>query len=1405
MPKTRKIRRIFRGHIKEKDCGSQTDIISNLNPEARNKVCNIIDKLSGIVMSTSIEIGEGQRDNFSDFQALYVKSMSEFTLKKIGIDSLIVNDTDDPLARINKQLQSQIYKYLSLLLGRTYKSNVVELPGVSLFDICNGNGQNLIESINRFKKHSNSQDCELVFKHMSPKSKGSVVNYLDADIIRRFKKSIVLSPDAQSRILDDDELEDTFKVIDFAENNIYDKFGLIDAINIIKKTDFNFSELDDQAINSIQCLLISYETLLSRIIKTFIEQYSNYKNDMNSNNQVTIDLEFLYTLVNDSFKDLFDSLSKQVKSLSKKIEMHIQLIKALESHKQKNEVSEIDDQLKIAYTKLNKLKVDLKELESIKSELKKVYEKINANEASILEIIFEVYRGILQNSVKIKQRNIFLNNIKELLTALGYDNIDDIINTYTAMGMEDGPFTNVNYDYSSTSANDNTSPTASDFIATNKWGKKVVLSGLAGAIIVGAVASPAAASESGQHDTADFASTLLTQEQVIGRVVNTYIYDQGGFVPLDVNGALTRPSDEKPKIKTASVATQNSLDDITSAIGAIVNIATGESEPVKPESEPVKIGKPLPNKPKVGHSQSEGNVTINLQPPKTAKEAVPDTVFVDSLLATQATLKAEKIKANVTEAIVAKSLEQAMQHFKNYFNDTTIQDTNPNSFKTPAPVLKDTAGKINTIFKKIDPSKLDDAQAQTLFSTKLYSMVASLSIYNGHSVKDTIQSLTGTPYEQYKTILDQINNAIVNAPIPVEAKIQLAKQIGWQSKSTTGDNYGVIVDNRPINVDPEYANAQIYVIQEINKLAEAVIATVNPSPEQTPPSNPEQPGSQAPSPEQTPPSNPELVNRANATHIGDSIAVGLSGANTGNNQEIINQLKVGANPAVVLGFIQNIDESLLKDKEVVLSTGILNNTRMINKIPEQLDTLKQRGVVRVLVAGTSKDDLNNQLVAKLIDINNKYPDFIQFMGKFEPAQDGVHPKSYNDYADNKVDFMPVAQPAPDPNTPNPENTPSPEITPQQKALDSLKASNDNYWKHVGLGLEFLINNGYTLEQAQGVMGVLSQESAGTLDPNQKQIGGGPGRGIAQWSVDQRWVYLQEFAKNRNLNHLDYMTQMMFVVHELDTEPGYGKSELLKTKTVHEAVEVFTNKFEKPGEPHMDQRKEHANKIVSKYNELAGVGTAPQPEAPSGQPSGESINNYNLPESGGRTITLQNGNKLDIPQKIGNWYYWSQWDSEWGSKPYTSTGNETQTMRSSACGPSSYSIVASSLLNKAILPIDIANRSVADGFRTADDGTDHRMFGEYAPKDGLQMHNLNKDFNEIKKYIEEGGMVIVNGKDSIDSTPATSGGHFYVIAGVTSDGKFIVLDPNSISKTRTAWDANTILSANQGFIKGFKKA
>jgi len=49
---------------------------------------------------------------------------------------------------------------------------------------------------------------------------------------------------------------------------------------------------------------------------------------------------------------------------------------------------------------------------------------------------------------------------------------------------------------------------------------------------------------------------------------------------------------------------------------------------------------------------------------------------------------------------------------------------------------------------------------------------------------------------------------------------------------------------------------------------------------------------------------------------------------------------------------------------------------------------------------------------------------------------------------------------------------------------------------------FFVNKGLTNIQSAGVIGNLMQESS--MDPGAVEFGGGPGRGIAQWSVGGRW-------------------------------------------------------------------------------------------------------------------------------------------------------------------------------------------------------------------------------------------------------------------------------------------------------------
>jgi hypothetical protein len=148
--------------------------------------------------------------------------------------------------------------------------------------------------------------------------------------------------------------------------------------------------------------------------------------------------------------------------------------------------------------------------------------------------------------------------------------------------------------------------------------------------------------------------------------------------------------------------------------------------------------------------------------------------------------------------------------------------------------------------------------------------------------------------------------------------------------------------------------------------------------------------------------------------------------------------------------------------------------------------------------------------------------------------------------------------------------------------------------------------------------------------------------------------------------------------------------------------------------------------------------------------------------------------------LGKWQgltYYSQADSRWASKLYTSTSNKTQTMKSSACGPTSAAIVVSSAKG-AILPTTLAQLSVDNGYRTANSGTAWAFYPFVADYFGFKEYHKTNDFNKAMTYLSQ-----KNAKGtskyyiicSCGSGLFTSGGHYIVLASL--DGNIIkVMDP-----------------------------
>lgn len=132
-------------------------------------------------------------------------------------------------------------------------------------------------------------------------------------------------------------------------------------------------------------------------------------------------------------------------------------------------------------------------------------------------------------------------------------------------------------------------------------------------------------------------------------------------------------------------------------------------------------------------------------------------------------------------------------------------------------------------------------------------------------------------------------------------------------------------------------------------------------------------------------------------------------------------------------------------------------------------------------------------------------------------------------------------------------------------------------------------------------------------------------------------------------------------------------------------------------------------------------------------------------------------KVEVGKYAGLTYY-SQIDPRWKNKLYTSTGNKTQTMGSSACGPTCGAMVVSSIKG-TILPTEMADLYVKYGFRSANNGTYWSAFRWTADVFDIGYKEIYK-LNDVCDLLEENYMVI----SACGNGLFTTGGHFILIYG-----------------------------------------
>ena len=149
-------------------------------------------------------------------------------------------------------------------------------------------------------------------------------------------------------------------------------------------------------------------------------------------------------------------------------------------------------------------------------------------------------------------------------------------------------------------------------------------------------------------------------------------------------------------------------------------------------------------------------------------------------------------------------------------------------------------------------------------------------------------------------------------------------------------------------------------------------------------------------------------------------------------------------------------------------------------------------------------------------------------------------------------------------------------------------------------------------------------------------------------------------------------------------------------------------------------------------------------------------------------------------------YYAQFDELWKDTPYGLQG----TIGSSGCGPTSLSIAVSSLSEQTVDPVQMAQWAYANGYKCEGNGSYHSLIPDGAKHFGLTVdYATSSDGQKIVDALASGKLVVA----IMSAGHFTKGGHFMVLRGVTSEGKILVADPASHTRSNTEWDLSIILN------------
>lgn len=147
-------------------------------------------------------------------------------------------------------------------------------------------------------------------------------------------------------------------------------------------------------------------------------------------------------------------------------------------------------------------------------------------------------------------------------------------------------------------------------------------------------------------------------------------------------------------------------------------------------------------------------------------------------------------------------------------------------------------------------------------------------------------------------------------------------------------------------------------------------------------------------------------------------------------------------------------------------------------------------------------------------------------------------------------------------------------------------------------------------------------------------------------------------------------------------------------------------------------------------------------------------------------------------------YFNQYDERYANEPYG-----TDHIGGYGCGPTSMSIVVSSLTGDIVDPIEMAKWSYENGYWCSKSGSYHALIPAAAKAWGLPVEGCTaSEPQRIVDALGEGKLVVA----LMTKGHFTSSGHFIVLRGV-KDEHILVADPASTPRSQKAWDLSIILN------------